>query len=621
MAKQGSSIPAIPVKHNKPATLISVALTGTLRISARPFPSPTNISFPRLCDGGGPGRGRGGQPGQPGENCTPLRNVLIIQESDKVFPDDNLGGGEICFDFVRDVAIRFVGLMDLPANRDDRIRIETSGGDEFEETVVGRGNNGVFNQFLNTGFDVQRLCVVLLGEGAITSIGICLDGTANPVPTDSPVDQPTTSPTTSSQPSSHPTASPAPTNTGVPSASPSDPILGSISGNVKEDINNDDIGDINLVTVRIDLLDSTGMIVATRFTDVNGNYVFNDLPMGSYTVVETNLPNYVDVSDTDPPNDNMISVTLSVGGVVNSTENNFVDELFTTPSVSVSPSGEPTVSPGPTNTGVPSASPSDPILGSISGNVKEDIDNNDTGDVNLVNVRIDLVNSVGVIVATRFTDSEGNYVFNDLPMGSYIVIETNLPNYVDVSDTDPPNDNRISVILSAGGVVNSTDNDFVDELVSSAPSFSGVPTSSPTLQPAGAAPIPPLTDVPSSAPSSSSAPSAFCRERALIDFETDGNGAQLNAGDFVGDDWFDKYQITVTATATIGGFTPNGDARIFDTANPGESQQGGDPDLGSPNRYVQSCLVGLEYDDSHLLQILSGRRRRTWNRRSSWCTR
>jgi hypothetical protein len=41
------------------------------------------------CPGGGVGIGAGGEPGHPGENCAPLGNILIIQESDKRWADDN----------------------------------------------------------------------------------------------------------------------------------------------------------------------------------------------------------------------------------------------------------------------------------------------------------------------------------------------------------------------------------------------------------------------------------------------------------------------------------------------------------------------------------------------------
>lgn len=92
---------------------------------------PHFVSFcfciPRACQPPGPGRGIGGAPGQPGENCEPLRNVLIIQEEDKEAPDDNLGGGRICFEFTTPTDVKSVGLLDIPPNRGDFVQIETAG--------------------------------------------------------------------------------------------------------------------------------------------------------------------------------------------------------------------------------------------------------------------------------------------------------------------------------------------------------------------------------------------------------------------------------------------------------------------------------------------------------------
>ena len=71
-------------------------------------------------------------------------------------------------------------------------------------------------------------------------------------------------------------------------------------------------------------------------------------------------------------------------------------------------------------------------------------------------------NKNGDVIATTLTDSMGDYVFYDLPAGTYTVTETNLGDVpLDVKDIDGGDANVISVIL--GGGDNSTGNDFVDE--------------------------------------------------------------------------------------------------------------------------------------------------------------
>ncbi|WP_161565117.1 SdrD B-like domain-containing protein, partial [Okeania hirsuta] len=213
--------------------------------------------------------------------------------------------------------------------------------------------------------------------------------------------------------------------------------LSSISGNVSEDTDNDDTGDVNLANVTVELLDDQDTVIATTTTDVDGNYEFNDLEAGDYTVRQVNLPGYSNVSDTDGANDNLISVTLP--GDVDSTGNDFVDER----------------------------------VGSISGTVTEDTNNNGTGDNPLADVTVTLVDDQGNPVATTTTGTDGSYTFTDVEPGDYQVVQTNLPDYQDVSDQDTTPDgdaadnnttvdNIVGVTVDPGE--NDTGNDFVDEI-------------------------------------------------------------------------------------------------------------------------------------------------------------
>ena len=241
-----------------------------------------------------------------------------------------------------------------------------------------------------------------------------------------------------------------------------DERLGSIGGSVKEDVDNDDTGDVDLSGVTITLLDSAGAVIATTVTGPSGSFLFVNLPAGNYTVVETNLAGYTDVSDNGGnPLDDRIPVSLGSG--VNATGLLFVDER----------------------------------VGSISGNVTEDLDNNDTGDVALSGVNVTLLNGNGNIIASTLTDSNGMFMFSGLPAGNYTVVEENLPIYLDVSDVEGnPTDNVIHVILGPGMIV--TDRNFVDEFPTPSPTHSPtlMPTSAPTLMPTKQP-----TSMPSSMPS------------------------------------------------------------------------------------------------------------------------
>ncbi|NEQ77023.1 MAG: Cna B-type domain-containing protein, partial [Okeania sp. SIO2C9] len=228
---------------------------------------------------------------------------------------------------------------------------------------------------------------------------------------------------------------------------------GSISGTVFEDTDNNDTGDTPLEGVTITLLDDQGATVDTTTTDANGDYIFTDVAPGDYQVVETNLPGYQDVSEVDGGNDggddtdggnnnivNNIPVILTPGE--NDTGNDFVDEQ----------------------------------VGTISGTVFEDTDNDGTGDTTLEGVTVTLLDDQGQTVDTTTTGSDGTYSFTDVEPGNYEVVQTNLPGYQDVSEVDGQNDggddtdggsnniaNNIPVILDPGE--NDTGNDFVDEQV------------------------------------------------------------------------------------------------------------------------------------------------------------
>lgn len=71
----------------------------------------------KKCTPTGPGIGVGGEPGQPGENCWPRGNVLIIQEDNKLpqIPDDNAKGGNITLDFpdAGGKSVHAIGLLDI----------------------------------------------------------------------------------------------------------------------------------------------------------------------------------------------------------------------------------------------------------------------------------------------------------------------------------------------------------------------------------------------------------------------------------------------------------------------------------------------------------------------------
>ena len=102
------------------------------------------------------------------------------------------------------------------------------------------------------------------------------------------------------------------------------PLPQTISGSVTTSSN------IGIGGVSLRLVDSNGFAVTnnngrpvTATTEPDGSYSFPNIPIGEYTIVQTNLPGYKNVSDSDGGNDNRIDVSLTPNNPA--TGNNFVD--------------------------------------------------------------------------------------------------------------------------------------------------------------------------------------------------------------------------------------------------------------------------------------------------------
>lgn len=228
------------------------------------------------------------------------------------------------------------------------------------------------------------------------------------------------------------------------------PNLGSITGNVSEDTDNDGIADSPIEGITISLVNLDDEQVKSTVSDFNGDYYFEDLFPRSYVLVEQNEalidPDYVDVYDGDESpedandvvdalNDDRISVTLEAGEI--DADNNFVEIQ----------------------------------LGSISGNVGIDTNGDDVADVPHSDQEITLFDVDSGATATTLSDENGNYEFVDLTPGEYTVAYLTPSGFIAVFDGDETpednndaidalNDGRIEVTLSPGE--DDANNNFVD---------------------------------------------------------------------------------------------------------------------------------------------------------------
>jgi protocatechuate 3,4-dioxygenase beta subunit/methionine-rich copper-binding protein CopC len=165
--------------------------------------------------------------------------------------------------------------------------------------------------------------------------------------------------------------------------------LVSVTGTVYEDKNGNgsrDPGEPGLQNWTIELLNTSGNIVATTTSDANGNYEFDNVFPGTFVVAEILQSGWTQTQPVSPG-----TYTFTTQSATNETGLNFGN--FTT--------------------------------GAVSGTVFNDVNGNgsqDAGDVGLSGWTIDLIQNTSVI-ATTTTDGNGFYSFAGLEPGLYTVRE------------------------------------------------------------------------------------------------------------------------------------------------------------------------------------------------------
>jgi hypothetical protein len=227
-----------------------------------------------------------------------------------------------------------------------------------------------------------------------------------------------------------------------------------ISGRVWADTDGDGVQDAALSGVTVSLIDQYGNKVDEVTSDDFGLFEFFNVTPGPYNVIQTDLPGYTSVSDSQgDPLDNTVTVQLDPGGA-SSYDNDFVDAP-------------------PRNVDVATTDPPD-VPSYISGRVWSDTDGDRVGDTVIPGVIVYLQDEFFNTVQTEGTDGEGAYDFFNVAPGKYYLVQNVLEGYTQISQSDTPNN---SIVLDISDGQPSYNNDFIDT-----PVKGPAPTPSPVVQ-------------------------------------------------------------------------------------------------------------------------------------------
>ncbi|MBU3089077.1 carboxypeptidase regulatory-like domain-containing protein, partial [Clostridium gasigenes] len=197
-----------------------------------------------------------------------------------------------------------------------------------------------------------------------------------------------------------------------------------------------DAGEDGLKDVTVKLYDESGNLVATKVTDSNGYYNFNELHSGNYTVKvdKSTLPAGMQQTyELDNALDGSVSVSLAMEQVKEDVDFGFVKP----------------------------ATVGDTVWNDANGNGIQEL-----GEAGIPNVKVKLVDGSGTVV-TVTTDLNGKYKFENLVPGNYTVVvdESTVPSGMKKTyEIDNTLNNSVNVGLTAGQVKEDVDFGFAQRV-------------------------------------------------------------------------------------------------------------------------------------------------------------
>lgn len=205
------------------------------------------------------------------------------------------------------------------------------------------------------------------------------------------------------------------------------------------DLNQDGIQNANekgISGVTVTLYDQLGNIVATTITDASGFYKFTDVAPGTYTIGFSTppglsiSPNNGPIGDPSNSDANPLSGLTAPFTVVAGDDITYIDA------------------------GMYNISVNAPLLSGLGDRVWYDMNQNglqDAGETGVSGVTATLYQADGITaISSVVTDGFGNYVFNALPSGQYVVGFSNLPASYAITTQNAGSDSTVNSDIDAG---------------------------------------------------------------------------------------------------------------------------------------------------------------------------
>ena len=189
----------------------------------------------------------------------------------------------------------------------------------------------------------------------------------------------------------------------------------SISGTVFEDANDNgilDTDDFGLENFDVQLLTSAGTVFKTTKSLADGTYSFNQLTPGNYKIQISIPSGYQFVAANQGADDSVDSEIVNVAGQTGSTDLLTVAYQMNLSDIHIGLL---------------------PSLGTISGKVVYDVNSNnqlDSPDAGIDNHIVNLYATDGTLKATKMTNAEGKYIFNNVEAGSYYIKVEEIDQYL-----------------------------------------------------------------------------------------------------------------------------------------------------------------------------------------------